>query len=126
MARFSPRSNSRLLTCDQRIIALANYVVIERDCTIICGHREREAQNEAYRLGFSKVKWPHGKHNSYPSRAVDMAPWDNSDPGIKWNDIEGLEDFALYVQWAADRLGIKILSGGLAWGWDWFHHELEN
>lgn len=126
MPRFRQRSSDRLSTCDQRIIALCNYVVIERDCTIIQGHRGESEQDAAYADGFSKIKWPHGRHNSYPSRAVDMAPWDANDPGIKWDDEERWTDFALYVMWASNKLGINILSGGISWGWDFAHYQLED
>ena len=126
MARFNQRSSDRLSTCDQRIIAWCNFIVIERDCTIIEGHRSEIFQNIAFQNKKSRLPWPLSRHNKYPSMAVDIAPWDASDPGIKWNDLDLWEDFALYGQWASEKLGIKILNGGLSWGWDWPHHQLED
>lgn len=74
MPRFSTRSRSRLHTCDERLVKLFNEVVKHFDCTIIEGHRGKEKQNEAYRKGNSKLKFPNGKHNKSPSIAVDVAP----------------------------------------------------
>ena len=79
----SARSIERLETCDQRLVAVVNEVVKHFDCTILEGWRSEEDQNEAFRTGKSKLKYPEGKHNKQPSFAVDVAPypvdWENLD-----------------------------------------------
>ncbi len=83
MPKFSARSTERLETCDPRLIAVFNEVVKHFDCTILEGWRSEEDQNEAFRTGKSKLKYPEGKHNKQPSFAVDVAPypvdWENLD-----------------------------------------------
>ena len=113
MSKFSARSESRLFTCDKRLQKLFNKVVEEFDCTIIEGHRDEERQNEMFRTGKSQLKFPDGKHNSIPSKAVDVAPYP-----IDWNDREYFTYFAGYVKGIAATMGIKIRWGG-DWDGDW-------
>ncbi len=109
MPRFSRRSKSRLETCDERLQKIFKKVVKGFDCTIIEGHRGKEKQNEAYRKGNSKLKYPNGKHNSIPSIAVDVIPYP-----IDWEDRERMSYFAGYVLGCAKSMGIT-----LRWGGDW-------
>ena len=109
MPKFSKKSKEKLNTCEKDIQILFNEVVKEFDCTIVCGHRGEEAQNEAFERGNSKVKYPNGRHNANPSRAVDVAPYP-----IDWTDRERFTYFAGYVKGVASQMGI-----GLIWGGDW-------
>jgi peptidoglycan L-alanyl-D-glutamate endopeptidase CwlK len=109
MPRFSRKSKSRLETCDERLQKIFKKVVKGFDCTIIEGHRGKEKQNEAYRKGNSKLKYPNGKHNSIPSIAVDVIPYP-----IDWEDRERMSYFAGYVLGCAKSMGIT-----LRWGGDW-------
>ena len=117
MPSFSARSNARLNTCDQGLQALFRAVVKDIDCTVLEGHRGEQAQNEYFKSGASKVQWPDGKHNTYPSRAVDVSPYpipenwgDHPDPKV----ISRFYYFAGYVLATAKALDIKI-----RWGGDW-------
>tara|TARA_R110002111_G_C5825871_1_gene357458 strand:- start:52 stop:444 length:393 start_codon:yes stop_codon:yes gene_type:complete len=109
MPRFGTRSKSRLHTCDGRLIELFNKVVKEFDCTVIEGHRGKDAQNKAYNKGNSKLKFPNGKHNKSPSVAVDVAPYP-----IDWKDRDRFHYFGGYVLGIAKSLGLNI-----RWGGDW-------
>lgn len=115
MPSFSPASEAKLATCHPDLRKLFNEVIQHRDCTIICGHRGEEEQNEAYRTGHSKLKFPESYHNLSPSAAVDVMPYFSLEPHIRWNDIESTYNFIGYVQAIADQLGIKIRSGS---DWD--------
>ena len=106
MPRFSKRSKSRLDTCDKRLVKLFEEVVKHYDCTIIEGHRGEERQNEAYRKGNSKVKYPNGKHNKNPSIAVDVAPYP-----VDWTDRDRFHYFGGYVLGIASQMGLKIATG---------------
>jgi hypothetical protein len=75
MPNFSQRSKDRLKTCDNKIQLICNEAIKYTDFTIVTGHRTKEEQNDLYEKGFSKLKWPKGKHNSSPSQAVDVAPY---------------------------------------------------
>ena len=123
MPQFSESSRQKLQTCHRDLQMLFNLVVVKRDCTIICGHRGKEEQNEAYRTGRSKLVFPQSMHNQSPSLAVDVMPYFDCEPHIRWEDTESTYNFIGYVQGIADQLGIKIRSGA-----DWnsdldFHNQ---
>ena len=109
MPSFSKISRERLATCDKRLQDLFNEVIKHYDCSIICGHRGQEDQDRAFNEGKSKIRWPNGKHNSNPSKAVDVAPYP-----IDWNDTKRFYHFAGFVKGLATSMGIKI-----RWGGDW-------
>ena len=113
MPRFGSRSINRIKTCDQRLQELFYEVVKHFDCTIIEGHRGEERQNKAYNDGKSKVKYPNGKHNQFPSVAVDVAPYP-----IDWDDRERFTLFAGFVLGIAKSMGINLRWGG-DWDQDW-------
>ena len=115
MPEFSPKSKARLLTCHHDIQKLFNEVIKYRDCAIIVGHRGQEGQDEAFRNGFSKLRWPGSKHNSRPSLAVDVMPYFECSPHIRWDDQFSTYNFIGFVQGIAETLGIVIRSGG---DWD--------
>lgn len=111
MPEFSSRSKERLSTCEPRLQVLFNRVITKTDCTIICGHRNQEDQDKAFHDGFSLVKWPNGKHNADPSRAVDVMPCP-----VDWEDIKKLEAFAIVVKETIAELGLQDV---IEWGGDW-------
>ena len=75
MPSFSQKSKDKLATCDNKLQLICDEAIQYVDFTIVTGHRSREEQNNLYDLGLSKLRWPNGKHNSEPSRAVDVAPY---------------------------------------------------
>lgn len=87
--------------------ALVVAVAQTRPLIVLCGHRGKIAQNNAFNGGFSKVEWPNSKHNVFPSLAVDIAPLP-----IDWGDIRRFCFFAGCVMTTADGLGISIRWGG--------------
>ena len=109
MPKFSKKSLSKLETCDKRLQDLFLRVVKKFDCTILEGHRSKDRQKKLFDEGKSKLKYPKGKHNSLPSKAVDVAPYP-----IDWNDRERFTYFAGYVVGIAYQMGLKI-----RWGGDW-------
>ena len=133
MPYYSKLSMDGLGTCDDRLQRVFNKVILYHDCKIICGFRGEEEQTEAYESKRSKVQWPNGKHNSFPSLAVDAAPYP-----IVWpetlkmlnrfkegrgtiaqvmmaiKDLNRFYCFAGYVLGTAQEMGIP-----LRWGGDW-------
>ena len=109
MPRFGSRSINRLKTCDQKLQELFYEVVKHFDCSIIEGNRGEERQNKAYADGKSKVKYPNGKHNKFPSVAVDVAPYP-----IDWSDRDRFHYFGGFVLGVAKQMGLKV-----RWGGDW-------
>lgn len=109
MPKFSKRSAIKLAQCDDRLQRVFNRVVEVIDCTILVGHRNQDKQEEMFDQGRSQVHWPNSKHNSLPSKAVDVIPYP-----IDWYDRERITLFAGFVLGTASQMGIK-----LRWGGDW-------
>lgn len=110
MPKFSARSKRRLATADPRLQQVFNQVVKWYDCTILCGHRGKQDQNEAFNKGRSKKKWPQSKHNQEPSIAVDVAPYP-----IDWSNHDRFYLFAGFVLGVATQLGVPLRLGA---DWD--------
>ena len=115
MPQFGTTSKRRLETCHQDLQTIFNYVIKSFDCTVVCGHRDKKAQNKAYDDGFSKVRFPNSKHNQSPSIAVDVVPWP-----IEWDNTERMKYFAGYVMGIALMLkAYGAISHTLVSGLDW-------
>lgn len=112
MPKFSKHSLQKLNTCNRDLQKVFNEVIKYYDCTILCGHRNEIDQNESYYSGRSKLKYPHSKHNKYPSLAVDVAPYFSHKPHIRWNDTKKFYEFAGFVQGVASMLDIDVVWGG--------------
>jgi len=109
MPRYSKKSKGRLKSCDKRLQDVFNEVIKHVDCSILEGHRSKERQNKLYDEGRTKVKYPNGRHNSSPSKAVDVTPYP-----VDWEDRERQTLFAGFVIGIARGMGIR-----LRWGGDW-------
>ncbi len=99
MPKFSESSLQKLKTCDPELQILFNYVIRYFDCKVICGERDKEAQNEAFAEGASTVQYPHSKHNSSPSKAVDVVPYP-----IEWGNTDRMRYFIGFVKGVAQML----------------------
>jgi peptidoglycan L-alanyl-D-glutamate endopeptidase CwlK len=118
--KYSDISLERLCTCHSKLQVLFKTVLADADHSIICGHRGEADQELAFSSGKSLVHFPHSKHNVYPSRAVDVAPWP-----IDWADIDRFKAFSETVKCRANELGIRVVWGGDWDGFkDWPHWEL--
>ena len=109
MPRFGKSSKRRLATCDERLQKVFNEIIKYVDCSVLEGHRDGERQDKLFDEGKTKVKFPNGRHNSNPSRAVDVTPYP-----VDWADRERQTLFAGFVLGIAQSMGIK-----LRWGGDW-------
>lgn len=112
MPHFSSHSLQRLATCDSRLVGVFNTVIQHVDCTVLCGHRNRQQQEEAFSKGTTRLHWPASKHNHVPSQAVDVAPFP-----IDWQNMHRFYFFAGYVLGTAKQMGIDLRSG-LDWDQD--------
>lgn len=114
MPEFSQKSLNRLNQCHPDLQKLFLEVVKTYDCSIIEGYRTKEDQDAAFYAGRSKVKWPNGKHNKFPSLAVDV--WPYPVPRKENGQIDDLslvwDDFAIHVYDTAEKLGISVIWGG--------------
>ena len=106
MPRFSNRSKRNLATCHPDIQRLCNEAIKYFDFTVLEGHRGQDAQHKAFVEGRSKLDWPRGKHNSFPSKAVDLALYP-----VNWNDEKTWHYFIGFIIGLSRGMGLRILSG---------------
>ena len=109
MPKFGKRSRERLNTCNKKLQKVFNEVIKHVDCSVLEGHRGKDRQNKLFEENKTKVKYPNGRHNSYPSNAVDVTPYP-----VDWKDRERQTLFAGFVIGIAKGMGIN-----LRWGGDW-------
>ena len=109
MPKFGKSSRKRLATCDKRLQDIFNEVIKYVDCSVLEGHRGEDRQNQLADEGKSKVRFPNGRHNALPSRAVDVTPYP-----VDWDDRERQTLFAGFVLGVARGMGHT-----LRWGGDW-------
>jgi peptidoglycan L-alanyl-D-glutamate endopeptidase CwlK len=109
MAKFGRKSKERLLTCHEDLQKVFNEVIKHVDCSVLAGHRDERTQDRLFEEGKTKVRYPMGRHNSKPSRAVDVVPYP-----IDWDDRERFHLFSGFVLGLARGMGVT-----LRWGGDW-------
>ncbi len=109
---FGKNSKEKLETCHPTLQQVMNEAIKTSpiDFAIVCGHRGKEEQNEAFRTEKSKLQWPKGNHNAMPSNAVDVVPY----PKYYKSSQEEWRMMNNHIRATANRLGVK-----LRWGGDW-------
>ena len=119
---YSERSEGKLQTCHPDLIRLYRRVLIVRDHSIICGHRNEADQRLAFVNGYSKKEFPDSNHNILPSVAIDATPY----PFHGWGCTVQFDEFAEIVKETADEMEIEVEWGYDLWGWDMPHWQLKN
>ena len=120
MPKFSQRSLSNLATCHPDLQVLFNEVIKYFDFTITEGHRNRADQEKAFSEGKSKLHYPNGKHNAFPSNAVDAYPYP-----IDFNDSSRIYYFSGFVMGIAQKLKDEgKISHSIRYGGDWNMNNL--
>lgn len=131
MPNFSQRSLSRLSTCEKDLQTIMNEVIKVYDFTVIYGHRTPEEQFNLFQQGRKLVggKWVKvgstvtdkdgiknkSKHNSYPSKAVDISPWP-----IDWTNIAEFKKLGKIVLQTSDKLYKEgKIKNKVKWGGNW-------
>lgn len=114
MASFGRASKERYDTLHCKLQMIMDKAIQVMDFTIVCGFRNEHDQEKAFAEGKSKLHWPDSNHNSNPSFAVDIAPWDPSIGNIDWNSRDRFIYLAGIVKGIAQELNIEI-----RWGGDW-------
>lgn len=116
---YSSRSIRRINECHADLQKIAFELIKEMDVVVLCGHRNKADQDAAYHDGKSKLKWPHSKHNSTPSRAIDLAP-----SPVDWSNTARFEDMCNRIARIAKKLKIEIRQGRDFSFRDMVHQEL--
>ena len=118
MYSFSKRSLSNLMNVDEKLVLICNELIKRIDFTVIEGYRTRERQKELFDKGFSKIDGisKKGKHNYFPSRAVDIIPYKKGH-----NPFDGSkESEEMFYELAEEFKKVaKELNIAITWGGDW-------
>ncbi len=119
---FSSRSLSKLNSCHSDLILLMTEALADPECpsdmSVLEGFRDEERQNQMVEDGKSQLPWPRSRHNSFPSMAVDVAPYVG---GISW-DWQYYYPLAAHIKTVWQRLQAEGRTSGrceLEWGGDW-------
>ncbi len=108
MNKFSKTSATRLASCHPNLQKVFTAALEVCDCSILCGHRTKEEQNALPSIN-TQVRYPNSKHNSLPSKAVDVTPYPYDE-----DDRERFSYFAGIVIGVGASMGVAI-----RWGGDW-------
>jgi len=106
---YSKTSRKKLEECHPDIQKIFNFVILHFDNKVTYGFRGQMDQDGLYYAGKSQVKFPNSKHNSLPSRAIDVCPYP-----IDWGDERRFIFLAGFILGTAKMMGIN-----LRWGGDW-------
>lgn len=125
MARLSKAGMERLSHCDEKLQRVFNKVIQEFDFSVTCGHRTKGEQLQLFKQGRTLINgvWVKtgrtvtnidgykkiGKHNYYPSKAVDVVPYP-----VDWNDLGRFKELHKVVMRVASEEGVELV-----WGADW-------
>lgn len=111
MYSFGAKSEERMQWLDPRLVAVLREVIKLMDITVLETHRGQFRQDALYEAEppKTKVRFPHSKHNSLPSLAVDVAPYP-----IDWDDTERFAYLAGLIRGIGYTQGLRI-----RWGGDW-------
>lgn len=106
MFEFGERSLEVLNELDPRLQEIMIELIQIIDVSLIEGHRDAKTQNLLFNSGRSKLEWPNSKHNSMPSRAVDVVPYP-----IDWANRERFVFMCGIIKGIAHNLQIPIRMG---------------
>ena len=109
MPKFSRSSIDKLNTCCEELQDICHKAIKEYDFAVLFGHRGEQEQNDCFKRGTTKLRYPNSKHNSVPSDAVDIAPYP-----ISWSNKKRFVDLSVIIKRIAKEKGINIV-----WGGDW-------
>jgi peptidoglycan L-alanyl-D-glutamate endopeptidase CwlK len=138
MPSYSPRSKANLDTGHDELKLVFHTAINYLDHTVLCGHRGKEAQDQALKDGTTTKAFPLSPHNVLPSDAIDAAPYYPEVPagGIDWRTDAALLKAAMngnmdevkailenIKRWYHFGGFIKGVAAGkgveLEWGGDW-------
>jgi len=123
--KFGTKSKERLATADKRLKALCDEVIKHTDFSVLEAHRSLERQQELYKTGKSQIDGvtQQGKHNYFPSLAIDVAPYKKGHNIFDGSDESELMFWRLIWEFsrASKKLNIPIRFGAF-WSFKDFPH----
>jgi peptidoglycan LD-endopeptidase CwlK len=125
MYKFGKKSLESLSTVDWKLEALCNLVIQKVDFSVIEGHRSVLHQKELYDQGYSQIDGvtKKGKHNQFPSQAIDVLPYKKGVNPFDGTDASELMFWRLLWEFkrASKELGVPITLGAF-WSFKDFSH----
>lgn len=109
MPKFSTKSLKQLETCAVSLQTIAHGAIKVYDFSVLQGYRGQKEQDEAFKRGASKLKFPFSRHNKYPSHAMDLVPYP-----IDWEDLNRFFELSGVIKTIAYQNNIRI-----KWGAEW-------
>lgn len=109
MPKLSKKSLTILDKADIRLQKLCEELIKYIDFKVVCSYRNRDEQTAAYNTGKSKLAWPRSKHNSLPSKAIDIYPYPI--------DVDNRDRFIFLM--GAVMIVAKQLNLNIRFGCDW-------
>ena len=127
---WGAKSRAELDTCDPLLVLLFDRVIkrpdLRRDLRVVYGHRSNATQAELYAKGRTTpgpiVTWAKpgtSRHNTSPSKAVDVVPLFGGQVSYQWPDYHAIAP-QIKAEWAAMQSEGLVSAGvELTWGGDW-------
>jgi len=112
MRHWGPRSRRVRAQLVEPLQEIVDYILASVcDIALTTGHRDEATQNALYPV-YTKVRWPNGKHNSFPSTAVDLQPYP-----YPHDDCELRQQLSYIAGRAIEYAKHRDID--LRWGGDW-------
>ncbi len=105
-----------------KLVAILELAINDFNISVLETYRDEERQDKLFAEGKSQVLWPNSKHNTKPSRAVDICLWPQQFRATDDQWYELTDCIKMY----ADALGI-VIQCGCDWSWqDMPHIQLDD
>lgn len=119
------RTIQKLNNADDKLTQLVDEVLKHIDIGVYESYRSFERQNKLFKKGLSQIDGisQKGKHNYYPSLAIDCYPYEKNHNSFDGSDKSELMFYRMYWHFyrASLKLNIPIQWGGL-WSFKDFPH----
>jgi len=119
---YGRTSMSRLATCSEAVQLVMNRASDYLNISILCGHRNKADQEDAYDNGFSQVHYPDSEHNhedkdgNPESDAVDAGIYRPDLRNVDYGDLPAFAVLYGVLHVCAQQVGCVVI-----WGHDWDH-----
>ena len=121
MAKFGNKSKRKLKSCHDDLQLICNEAIKTIDFSVLEGHRSLKRQQKYFRQGRSKLDGikTKSKHQSKPSRAVDIAPYPIDFKQKAKSKARFYLLAGVMIQVSKKLLDDRKISHKLRWGGDW-------
>lgn len=126
--KFGKRSLDNLSTIEDDLKTILKELIKVYDFSIIEGHRSTETQKKYYREGKSTLDGVtrKSKHQSYPSRAVDLMPYKKGTNAFSGNELDNRRFYMMMGMLKVIAIRLKEegkITHSVRFGLDWDSDE---